>query len=105
MKETVDEVAYFKDGDGGKLPCILVESKADLVEDDPDERIKELEEFASNNGFSGSFFVSSKTGLNINEAMNFLLNNIIQRFEEAQQKYDEFSKEMKNISLVPDKNK
>ena len=37
--------------------------------------------------------------------MNFLLNNIIQRFEEVQQKYDEFSKEMKNISLVPDKNK
>ena len=37
--------------------------------------------------------------------MNFLLNNIIQRFEEEQQKCDELSKEMKNISLAPDKNK
>ena len=37
--------------------------------------------------------------------MNFLLNNIIQRFEEVQQKYDELSKEMKSISLEPDKSK
>ena len=37
--------------------------------------------------------------------MNFLLNNIIQRFEEEQQKCDELSKEMKSISLVPDKDK
>ena len=37
--------------------------------------------------------------------MNFLLNNIIQRFEEAQQKCDELSKEMKSISLDPNKNK
>ena len=68
-----------------------MESKADLVKDDPDKISKELEEFASNNGFSGSFFVSSKTGLNIEEAMNFLFNNIIQRFEEGQQIYNEFS--------------
>ncbi len=37
--------------------------------------------------------------------MDFLIKNIIQRYEEAQQKCDELSKEMKNISLVPDKNK
>ena len=37
--------------------------------------------------------------------MNFLLNNIIQRFEEVQQKCDELSKEMKSISLDPDKYK
>ena len=37
--------------------------------------------------------------------MNFLLNNIIQRFEEVQQKYKGFSKEMKSISLEPDKDK
>ena len=87
------------------MPCILVENKADLVDDDPDEVSKELEEFAINNGYSGSFFVSSKTGWNINETMDFLINNIIQRYEEAQQKCDELSKEMKNISLEPDKDK
>ena len=75
------------------------------MEDDPDERSKELEKLAFNNGFCGSFFVSSKTDWNINEAMNFLLNNIIQRFDEAQQKCDELSKEMKSISLDPDKHK
>ena len=82
-----------------------MESKADLVDDDPDERIKELEKFASKNGFSGSFFVSSKTGWNINEAINFLLNNIIQRTETMQIKNDELSNENKNVSLDPDKDK
>ena len=41
------------------------------------DNTKELEEFAKNNGFDGCFRTSSKTGKNVNEAMNYLINNII----------------------------
>ena len=37
--------------------------------------------------------------------MNFLINNIIQRTEIMQQKYDDFFKEKKNFSLDPNKYK
>ena len=52
--------------------------------------------------FLVQIFVSSKTGWNINEAINFLLNNIIQRTETMQIKNDELSNENKNVSLDPD---
>ena len=95
----MDEVASFEDG--GNLPCLLVEIKVELIEDDSEEINKELEEFAINNGFCGAFRVSTETGLNINEAMDFLLNIIIQRMETMQQKNnDDFSTEKKNFSLV-----
>ena len=99
----MDEVTSFEDG--GNLPCLLVENKAELIEDDSEEISKELEEFAINNGFCGAFRVSAKTGWNINESMNFLINNIIQRTEIMQQKYDDFFKEKKNFSLDPNKYK
>ena len=59
----MDEVATFLDG--GKLPCLLVENKADLLEEENAEKNPELEEFGSSNGFCGSFRTSAKTGLNI----------------------------------------
>ena len=64
-KESVEEAAAFVVG--GKIPCILVENKIDLldyIEEDPT-----FEEFVKMNDFSGGFRVSSKTGKNVNEAM------------------------------------
>ena len=40
-KGSVDEVATFLDG--GKLPCLLVENKADLLEEENAEKNPELE--------------------------------------------------------------
>ena len=74
-KGSVDEVATFLDG--GKLPCLLVENKADLLDGDNVEKDPQLEEFGSSNGFCGSFRTSAKTGLNINESMEFLIKNNI----------------------------
>jgi 50S ribosomal subunit-associated GTPase HflX len=99
----VDEVATFLDG--GKLPCLLVENKADLLEDDNAEKNPELEEFGNSNGFCGSFRTSAKTGLNINESMEYLIKNIIQRMEAMQSKGNEevFNTNRKNVTLDPEK--
>ena len=101
-KSSVDEVATFLDG--GKLPCLLVENKADLIDDANAENCPELESFGTNNGFCGSFRTSAKTGLNINEAMNYLIKNIIQRMEAMQSKGTEvFTTDRKSVALDPEK--
>ena len=53
-KNSVDEEVKFYDG--GKIPCLLVENKIDLLSDD--EKLKddpELIEFAQKNEFIGLF--------------------------------------------------
>ena len=77
-KNSVDESATFIDGE--KLPCILVENKIDLLET-PDEDDITLEEFCNKNGFLRGFRASSKTGKNVEESLNFLIEKIIQRME------------------------
>ena len=72
MKELVDDI---------RIPYLLVENKAELVEfeDDPS-----LQEFAEINGFCGCFRTSSKTGYNVDESMKYLIRIIIKRMEEMQ---------------------
>ena len=84
MEESVDKVCKFSDG--GKLPCILVENKADLLYKGYDENISDLNDFASKNGFCGAFRASAKTGYNVDESMEYLINNIIERMEPKQPK-------------------
>ena len=67
--------------DGGKIPCILVENKADLLNKDEIENNQELEEFKENNGLDGFFITSAKTGLNVNEAFEYLIDTILKRIE------------------------
>ena len=86
-KNSVDDVVKFIDGK--ELPCILVENKLDLLPNgehyDPS-----FEEFYKNNGFTKGFRVSSKTGENVDdEAMKFLIKNIIKRNEIYQEKTDD----------------
>lgn len=97
----MDESATFMDK--GKLPCVLVENKADLLEGEntDDEKLKE---FAKENGFDGVFKTSAKTGLNINESMECLILNIIKRMEDMQSKGSEvFNAERKVVTLDPEK--
>ena len=83
----MDEVTTFIDG--GSLPCLLVENKADLLEGGEQENYEELKEFAKEGEFCGFFRTSAKTGLNINESMEYLIKNIIKRFEDAKQNPNE----------------
>ena len=102
-KAAVDEVAIFLDG--GKLPCIIVENKSDLIEENEKENLeKEIKEFAENNGFIGAFLTSSKTGENVNDSITFLLKAIIKRMEDMPNKGIEvFTTERKSLALDPEK--
>ena len=51
-KNIVDEVATFLDG--GKLPCISVESKSDLIEE-KENKEKEIKEFVDKMDLMGDF--------------------------------------------------
>ena len=63
-KSAVDEVASFLDG--GKIPCILVENKIDLLKDRNENDLK-LKRVAQKNGFCGCFRTSAKAGENISD--------------------------------------
>ena len=82
-KKRIEEISCFVDG--GKLPIILVENKIDLL-DDKEENAYSFKQFYEENGFSGGFRVSSKTGENVNESMEYLIINIIKRMEIAEKK-------------------
>jgi len=100
-KNAVDEAAQFLDG--GKIPCLLVENKVDLL-DNPDLDDSSLKQFAEQDEFCGCFRTSAKTGLNINESMEFLIRTIIQRMEAMQSKGTEvFTTERKSVALDPEK--
>ncbi len=77
-KNSVDEVAKFLDGKG--LPCVLVENNIDLLSDD-NHFDPSFEDFWEKNGYVKGFRVSSKTGENVKESMEYLIKKIIKRME------------------------
>ena len=66
----------------------MVENKIDLLDGDA-ENDPELQQFAQDNGFCGSFRTSAKTGVNINESMEYLMRTIIKRMEDFESKGNE----------------
>ena len=58
----------------------MVENKDDLLKEENYENDK-LEEFGVINGFCGTFRTSAKTGLYINESIEYLIVNIIRRMQ------------------------
>ena len=94
----VDEI------EGDKLPCILVENKIDLLnpEENNSKNDKELEELAKKNGFIGCFKTSAKDGKNINEALNYLICDIINKIENMKlnnEKNADVEEERKSLAL------
>lgn len=76
-KNSLDESELFKDGK--KLPNILLQNKADLLNEDEVKDMTKLEEYCRINEFDACFKTSAKTGYNINECMNRLIDIIIKR--------------------------
>ena len=87
--------------DGSKLPCLLVENKADLLEENEYDNIEELKEFSDNNEFINCFRTSAKTGLNLNEAMSYLIGHIIHKLKNLSDK--DIANDRKSIVLEPEK--
>ena len=79
-KEVVENQSNFIDGE--KLPFLFVQNKVDLIEENEYEEIKNLSEKIKNeNGFCNYFLASVKNNKNINEAMDYFIELIIERLE------------------------
>ena len=78
-KNTVDETTNFLDDTN--IPAILVRNKVDLLENNNIDDEDMIKDFCEKNKFLRCFKTSAKTGTNIEEAMNFLISNIIDKME------------------------
>ena len=80
QKLVSDETNFL---DGGKLPFILVQNKVDLIESREDfEKIEnETKNICEMNNFEKYFMTSVKQSVNVEEAMSFLIDKIIERLE------------------------
>ena len=97
-KKSVDETERFLDGKN--LPCVLVENKSDLLDQNKVNNLAELKRFANDHEFISYFRTSAKTGYNINESMSCLIENIIERMSKVSSKE---STERKSLNLDPEK--
>ena len=100
-KKSVDENTKFIDGTD--LPIILVSNKIDLVDQ---KQIDEetLKKYVDEYKFLTYSRASCKNNENINETMDYLLKNIIDRLEEYYKKTNVDLSEMKrNTSIVEQK--
>ena len=80
-KNTVDETTKFLDGTN--IPAILIRNKVDLLEENNENEDDEdmIKDFCEKNNFLKCFKTSAKTGTNIEEAMMFLIGNIVDKLE------------------------
>ena len=99
-KESLDDSETF--ADGGKLPNVLVQNKAYLLKNNEIKDRTELEKFSKKNGFDAAFKTSAKTGLNINESMDRLIEIIIKRNKDISAK--EMNLNRNTVSIDPEKN-
>ena len=102
-KKSIDEEIIFLDD--ARLSCVLLENKIDLLSDyERDQDDQSLKDFAEKNGFIGCFRSSAKAGINIGEAMEYLIKNIVERMENfASKGNDVFTTDRKSVVLDQEK--
>ena len=83
------------------MPCILVENKTDLLDEVEANNVVSLKGFANANNFLASFRTSAKTGLNINESMTYLVENILTKMKALSSK--DFNPDRTSCTLDPTK--
>ena len=86
LKKIVDD--SFTAVNKSKIPCVLVETKIDLVSKEEQLNDKELKEFAKVNGFDDVFRASAKDDININESVEALISLVMKKEEMLSQKND-----------------
>ena len=98
-KKAIDDNTRFIDET--PLPIVLVQNKIDLVEQEELEKDEdELKKFVDENGFLTFTRTSCKNRQNINETMDYLLANIIDRLEEYHKKENIPIDDNKRTSIV-----
>lgn len=92
--------------DGKLLPCVIVENKIDLVDEEILKDDSEIAKFAQEHKYDNFFRTSAKTGIGIDECMDFLIKTILERAENySKEGHDIFNKDRKSIVLDSTKNK
>ena len=98
-KNSIDENSKFIDDT--PLPIILVQNKIDLIDPENLEKDeKDLKKFVDENGFLTFTRTSCKKGQNVNETMDYLLSNVIDRLEEYHKKSNIPIDDNKRTSIV-----
>ena len=102
-KNSVDETVRFLDG--SNIPSTLIRNKVDLLEnEDNNDDEEQMKEFCEKNNFLRYYKTSAKTGINIDEAMNFLISTIIDKMESLSQSGSKpFEKDRKSMVLQSSK--
>jgi len=98
-KKCLDDNQTFLDGT--VIPNILVQNKIDLIKNQDENDIKKFEEFAKNNKFDACFQTSAKTGKNISEVMDKLIQLVINKLDEINLK--SMGEDRQTLTLNPDK--
>jgi len=78
-KKTLDENEILPDG--SNIPNILILNKIDLINNDKKD-FNTIDEFVKKNKFDAWFKTSAKTGENINESMDTLLEIVINKLND-----------------------
>ena len=80
-KKVINDESQFIDGE--KLPFVLIQNKIDLINDknELDEIENQTKNVSENNGFTKYYMASVKENINIDESMQYLIANIIERLE------------------------
>ena len=101
-KKSLEEFIDIKE-----TPMILMENKCDLLgnEDKYNDNIEELKDFSENNNFSGYFRTSALNGYNIENAMDFLINEIIRQLDATKVNNNQNDKKLETKLKSPPKDK
>lgn len=80
-KQELDNQVLFPDQ--RPIPTVLVENKIDKLNEIEQRDMQSVARFAKKNGFDAAFRVSAKEGKNIEQAMEWLIDNIIERMKDV----------------------
>jgi len=77
-KKDIDSKVFLPNG--AKIPVILLANKCDLMTDSQQPAVtsEQIQEFCQQNEFFATFMVSAKSGQNIREACQTLINQIVE---------------------------
>jgi len=88
-KKDIDSKVFFPNGD--RIPVILLANKCDLISETqkPSITSEQIQQFCQQHDFIASFEVSAKTGANIKEACQLLVDRIVLNNKKIKKKDDE----------------
>ena len=100
VKKSREDIITWKNSlenilDLSDIPLIILENKCDLLgkeENDYNKGVEELQKFSDENNFLGAFRTSALNGYNIENGINFLVDEIINKIEKEEEENKKMNK-------------